>query len=185
MSEPRSQQEITIYSIGHSNRTIEQLLELLQGWRISALVDVRRYPASRRLPQFNKPALAGAIRAADMIYVHEEPLGGMRTPQVPAEHSEETAGRGYAEHMRTQDFEAAIGRLLALTAEQRVAFMCAEADWRHCHRRYISDYLTLRGAAVRHIIRSDTAEPHSLSPCFRIQHHELEYIGESGQLKLW
>lgn len=131
-----------IYTIGHSNRTLEQFLALLHEHGIARLADVRRYPGSRRNPHFSKESLR---RSLPIEYVHLEDLGGFR-----ATGPGENAFRAYAEHMTTAAFAAALDRLLK--TDKPTAIMCAEALPANCHRNLLSDALVRRGVQVVHII---------------------------------
>jgi uncharacterized protein (DUF488 family) len=117
------------------------------------VADVRRYPSSRRMPWFNSGRLEPALRGAGVEYVHLEGLGGRR----------EGGLGGYATHMATPEFEAALERLLELAAERPTAVMCAERDWRNCHRRFVCDALTTGGRDVVHIGAGGELEPHQPS----------------------
>ena len=126
------------------------------------LVDVRRYPGSRRHPQFEREALARALEGAGIEYRHEPDLGGHRQPRADSPNTawRNAAFRGYADHTATPEFQQALARLLA--APPRTAVMCAEAvPWR-CHRQLIADALVARGVDVRHILGPRRVEPHVL-----------------------
>lgn len=156
-------------TIGHSTRPLAELLALLTEFGVTTLVDVRRFPASRRHPHFNGPALAVSLSAIGIAYVHEPDLGGRRdpSPRSPNTAWRLAAFRGYADHMATPAFEAARDRLLALAAAGRPAIMCAEAvPWR-CHRQLIADALVARGAEVRHILGAGQERRHELNPTAR------------------
>jgi uncharacterized protein (DUF488 family) len=155
-----------IYTAGHSTRPIEELLDLLAGHGIARLVDVRRFPASRRHPQFSREALAAALAGRGIEYRHEPDLGGRRTPRPDSPNTawRVEAFRGYADHMATPAFARALDRLVAAGAEAPTAILCAEAvPWR-CHRRLIADALVARGVEVLHIMAPGKAEPHALNP---------------------
>jgi uncharacterized protein (DUF488 family) len=159
-----------VFTIGHSTRSIGELLSLLAGHGIEVLLDVRRFPGSRRYPQFSRDALSGALAEAGVEYMHEPRLGGRRAPRPDSPHTawRVEAFRGYADHMETPEFLAALEDLIHLSREKTVALMCAEAvPWR-CHRRLISDALVARGLAVRHILGPDRADPHELDPNARV-----------------
>ena len=131
---------------------------------MQVLADVRRFPSSRRMPRFNAGELAAALAEAEAEYVHLGELGGRRAP-VPG--SVNGAWRvaqfqGYADHMATEEFASGLDRLLALAEGRRTAVMCAEADWRRCHRRLLSDALVARGVTVLHVGPRGTVEPHEL-----------------------
>jgi uncharacterized protein (DUF488 family) len=159
----------TVLTIGHSTRAIEELLLLLTEFRVTTLVDVRRFPASRRHPHFNGPALAHALRETGIAYSHEVDMGGRREP-VPD--SGNTAWRvsgfrGYADHMATAAFRAALDRLQQLAAGAAAgppAILCAEAVPWQCHRQMIADALVARGVRVRHILGAGQSEEHVMNP---------------------
>lgn len=159
-----------VYTIGHSTREFPEFLELLESQDIRHVVDVRRYPASRRYPQYARVALEQGLRAAGIAYTHEADLGGRRQPRPDSPHGgwRSLSFRGYADHMDSDAFQAALGRVIALSAESRVAVMCAEAvPWR-CHRQLIADALLARGHDVQHILSVDRVDSHRLTPFARV-----------------
>ena len=161
---------VTLFTIGHSTRGIGELLALLAEHGIETLVDVRRFPASRRHPQFSREALATSLGAAGIAYVHEPDLGGRRQPRPDSPNTawRVAAFRGYADYMGTEPFAAALERLLRSAARSRTAMMCAEAvPWR-CHRRLIADAATAAGAEVLHILGPGRAERHQLDANARV-----------------
>jgi uncharacterized protein (DUF488 family) len=165
-----------VHTIGHSTRTAEAFLDLLHEHGIRRLVDVRRFPGSRRHPQFSAEALAASLAAAGIAYAHAEVLGGRRQPlpDSPNPGWRHEAFRGYADQAMTPPFERAIGSLLARAADEPTAIMCAEAvPWR-CHRRIIADHLAARGARVVNILAPGRSEPHRL--------HPLATIGTDGRV---
>ena len=161
----------TVFTVGHSTRSIEELLALLTGHGVEVLVDVRRFPGSRRHPQFSRESLARSLEEAGIQYVHEADLGGRRAAHPDSPHTawRVEAFRGYADHMETPEFEAALERLIRLAQSRAAVILCAEAvPWR-CHRRLISDALVARGVEVRHILGAGRAERHDLDPNARVQ----------------
>jgi uncharacterized protein (DUF488 family) len=149
---------MTVWTIGHSTRPIEDFLALLERGRIDRLIDVRAFPGSRRYPQYNQDALARALATSGIEYLHRPALGGRRRPPKSASPSawRNEGFRGYAAYMRTSAFRDAIDELLAIAAEQRTVIMCSEAvPWR-CHRTLISDALSIRGVEVDHILDAST-----------------------------
>lgn len=163
-----------VFTIGHSTRTIGELIALLQGSGVTRVVDVRRFPGSRRHPQFGSDALAASLAEARIGYRHEEALGGRRASDPAAGPSPNTAWRvaafrAYADYMATPPFRAALDRLTADAAAGRPAILCAEAvPWR-CHRRLITDALLARGVPVLDIIGPGPAAPAELSPHALVQ----------------
>ncbi|HEV8580745.1 MAG TPA: DUF488 domain-containing protein [Thermoanaerobaculia bacterium] len=172
-----------VFTIGHSTRTIAELLQLLAEHGIEVLVDVRRYPGSRRHPQFSRAALAASLAGAGIEYVHEPDLGGRRAARPDSQHTawRVEAFRGYADYMETAEFAAALERLMRRAAETPTAILCAEAvPWR-CHRRLISDALAARGIEVLHILGPGHAGPHELDPNARVlPGGRLLYSGTAG-----
>jgi uncharacterized protein (DUF488 family) len=158
-----------LYTIGHSTRTVDALVDLLRAHRIETLVDVRTFPRSRRNPQFNHDALAESLAAAGIEYVHRPALGGLRHPRKDSVNLgwRNASFRGYADYMQTDAFARALDELEALADARRTAIMCAEAvPWR-CHRGLIADALTVRGRPVLHIQSAAPAAAHHLTPFLR------------------
>jgi uncharacterized protein (DUF488 family) len=159
---------VVVFTIGHSTRTIAAFLALLREAEIECLVDVRRFPGSRRHPQFNGEALAHSLAEAGILYRHLPSLGGRRGgasgKESPHTLWREEAFRNYADHAETGEFRAGFKALLALAAERRVAIMCAEAVWWRCHRRIIADYLIASGVTVMHILDEGKIDPARLTP---------------------
>lgn len=149
------------------------------------LVDVRRYPGSRRHPQFAREALSRALEAEGIGYLHEPDLGGHRRPREDSPNTawRNDAFRGYADHMAGPEFARALDRLRA--APPRTAVMCAEAvPWR-CHRQLIADALVARGVEVRHILGPGRVEPHALRADARVgEDGRVTYPGPSRQRRL-
>ena len=158
-----------VLTIGHSTRTLAELLALLAEFEATTLVDVRRFPGSRRYPHFGGPALARYLAEAGVGYAHEPDLGGRRDPSAASVNTawRVAAFRGYADHMASPEFRAGLERVLALSEAGRPVIMCAEAvPWR-CHRQLIADTLVSRGVAVRHILGSGQERAHELNPSAR------------------
>jgi uncharacterized protein (DUF488 family) len=163
-----------VFTIGHSTRTIGEFIGLLRENGIRLLVDVRRFPGSRRHPHFGRDALAASLADAGIAYRHEDALGGRRASDPSAGPSPNTAWRhaafrAYADYMATPPFRAAVGRLIGDAAARRTTVMCAEAvPWR-CHRRLITDALLARGIPVMDIINPGKTSPAALSPHALVQ----------------
>ena len=166
-----------VYTIGHSTHTLAQFIALLRTHSTQTVADVRTVPRSRRVPQFNKESLAGELRAGGIGYVHMKELGGWRRARKDSPNTGwRNAGfRAYADYLLTQEFEAAISRLMSLAQRERIAIMCAEAvPWR-CHRSLIADALTVRGVEVRHITGVDAAESHELTQFAKVDGARITY----------
>jgi len=154
-----------LWTIGHSTRPVDELLELLRIHGIALLVDVRTVPRSRFNPQFNTEALAKSLAEAGMHYQHSAQLGGLRKPTKDSVNAgwRNASFRGYADYMQTEEFRKTLDELIADGRQFHTAIMCAEAvPWR-CHRSLIADMLTVRGWTVRHIVNRNEAQVHSLT----------------------
>jgi uncharacterized protein (DUF488 family) len=177
---------ITVFTIGHSTRTLEALVELLHAHGITRLVDVRTVPRSRRNPQFNRDALPASLAGAGIEYVHMRDLGGLRKARRDSINTawRNASFRGYADYMQTREFDEALGTLVAHAEHARVAIMCAEAvPWR-CHRSMIADALVVRGVAVRHILSAQRTDPHALTGFARVDGVRVTYPDDGGQERL-
>ncbi len=166
-----------LWTIGHSTRSGEEFIELLRENRIEALADVRRFPGSRRHPQFGQAELAAALKREGIEYVHFSELGGRRPaqPDSPNTAWRNEAFRGYADYMETKEFARGIGRLLVLAKAKRTAIMCAEALWWQCHRSLIADYLKAEDHTVWHILTAGKLQLHSFSGAARLVDGKLSY----------
>jgi len=170
---------VTIYTAGHSNRTVAALLELLGEAGIETVVDVRRIPHSGRWPQFKRNALESTLASAGIRYVWEgEALGGqLPWSEAAARHPaiEDRSFAAYAAHMEGEDFRATVERVCAMAQEQRIALLCAEREPVHCHRSFISDYLCAFGDDVVHLVRPGERVVHTLRAEARIEGDRLIY----------
>jgi uncharacterized protein (DUF488 family) len=171
--------KLEIWTVGHSTRPIEELIEALRSFEIKVLADVRSYPGSKRYPQFNKENLKASLTEAGINYQHFPELGGRRRVRPDSLNVawRNESFRGYADHMETEDFRREITRLLDVGRARRTAIMCAEAVWWRCHRSLISDYLKAKGIEVNHIMRTGKSEPHPFTSAARIVNGELSYRG--------
>jgi hypothetical protein len=173
----KHQQGLSLFTIGHSKRSIDEFLSMLKAHGIEQLVDVRRFPGSRRVPQFNRDSLAESLRAQGLAYAHLPNLGGMREPRSDSPNIawRNAAFRGYADHMATQEFRSGVEKLMELARAKRTAIMCAEAvPWR-CHRSLLSDALIARGVEVEDIMSEYTRSKHELTPFAKISENEITY----------
>jgi len=154
-----------LFTVGHSTHAVDRFVPLLSRHSVEVLCDVRRFPGSRRHPQFNAGALRDSLAAAGVDYEpFGEELGGRRrasrTPRGPAAVWRNDAFRGYAEYMETDEFATGLERLEELARSQPTTIMCAEGDWRRCHRRLIADALSGRGWRIVHIRPDGRTEEH-------------------------
>ena len=172
-----SGQHAVVYTIGHSTRSLEELVSFLQAHGVSCVVDVRTVPRSRRNPQFNRDSLPGDLGQHEIEYVHIAELGGLRrtVPDSPNTGWENLSFRGFADYMQTGAFEHGLEALLAVAAARPSAIMCAEAvPWR-CHRSLIADALLVRGVEVRHILSRTRSQPHRLTSFAVVDGREITY----------
>jgi len=164
-------------TIGHSTRSLDELVELLRHHRVELLVDVRTLPASRRMPHFARSALERSLPERGIEYRHMPELGGLRKPKPHSTNLgwRNVSFRGYADYMQTDEFRDALTELERLAATKRVAIMCAEAvPWR-CHRSLIADALSVDGFEVRHITGMQEPSPHRLTPFARVDGGRITY----------
>lgn len=172
---------LTVFTVGHSTRSADDLVALLRRSGVDLLIDVRRYPGSRRHPHFSREALAKRLEADAIGYRHAPELGGRRdaAPDSPNRGWRNAGFRAYADYMITAGFRAALDRMVADAGRQTIAIMCAEAvPWR-CHRNLISDALVGRGVEVRHILSEAEPSSHELNPMARVgPDQNVTYPGE-------
>lgn len=159
------QNPLTLYTVGHSDRTFEEFLKLLRVHGIGRIVDVRTVPKSRRVPWFNKEELAPALNKANIRYAHLPELGGLRHSKKDSINLgwKNASFRGFADYMATPEFEKGLEKLNEMLPSLKTAVMCAEAvPWR-CHRSLVSDAETLRGISVLHLMSPTSIRPHEMT----------------------
>lgn len=176
-----TEKKSTLFTIGHSTRTIEEFLELLFSFDIKILADIRRLPGSRKYPQFDQDALKKSLEENGIEYVYIEDLGGRRKVSPD---SKNTAWRnksfqGYADYMETEAFKNGIKDLEKLALQKNTAMMCSEAVWWRCHRSMVSDYLKAKGWEVLHIMAPAKATEHPYTAPARIVGEQVFYSEES------
>lgn len=170
-----------LYTIGHSTRAFEDLVETLQTHSIQTLVDIRAFPVSRRLPHFNRESLEKSLPTAGTSYVWMKSLGGYRkkiredSPNIDLRNA---AFRNYADYMLTSEFESALAELIALAETSRTAYMCAERVYFRCHRMLVSDWLVAHGHEVMHIDGTGPLKSHRLTAEARMVEDKLIYRGD-------
>jgi len=174
---------LVVYTIGHSTRSVDELVALLRENGVRAVADVRSFPAGKRQPHFGKAHLERALPAAGLAYVHLPALGGYRRPRPDSRNTGwKSAGfRGYADHMETAAFQAGAAELLRRAAEAPTAIMCAEAHWARCHRQLLADWLLAQGVEVRHILGPGRTALHRTTPFARLAGGRVAYPGPSGE----
>jgi uncharacterized protein (DUF488 family) len=170
-----------LYTVGHSTRSFDDLIEALQAPAIKTLVDIRAFPMSRRLPQFNRESLENTLPSAGIRYVWMKALGGYRkkirkdSPNVALRNQ---SFRNFADYMLTAEFACAIAELVAMATHSPTAYMCAERLYFRCHRMLVSDWLVAHGHVVMHIDGTGPVKPHKLTAEARIVDGELIYRGD-------
>jgi uncharacterized protein (DUF488 family) len=172
-----------LFTIGHSTRTLDDFLSLLDSHGIRMLADIRRYPVSRRLPHFSGEALAESLSAAGVAYRHLPELGGRRTPRKDSRNTawRHAAFRGYADYMETPGFVNAVAALWLEALTQPTAMMCSEAVWWKCHRGLVADWFKAQGAEVLHILDAGPRglQPHPWTAAARLVEGRLTYEKEA------
>jgi len=164
-----------VLTVGHSTRTIDELIELLQAQGVTRLVDVRTIPRSRHNPQFNRDALAKSL--APISYTHTPELGGLRHARKDSPNTgwRNLSFRGFADYMLTAEFEQALHKLIEMAGRDRIAILCAEAvPWR-CHRSLIADALAARGIPVEEVIGGSRTQPHKITPFAKVEGTRITY----------
>ena len=176
-----------LYTIGHSTRTLDQFLKLLEQHKIELLLDVRTVPKSRHVPHFNSETLARFLELQKIEYRHLKQLGGLRKPAKDSRNTgwRNDSFRGFADYMETSDFQKVLAEAQDLALKKRAALMCAEAvPWR-CHRSLIADaFLALYQVEARHIISENSLQIHQLTPFAVVEDNQLTYpkTNASGRL---
>jgi uncharacterized protein (DUF488 family) len=177
---PRPEPSTSVLTIGHSTRTVEEFIRLLQAHAATCVADVRTIPRSLHNPQFNKASLAGSLKKAGLGYVHLPGLGGLRHARRDSINMgwRNASFRGYADYMQTPEFEQSLEELIELAKQERIAIMCAEAvPWR-CHRSLIADGLLVRGIRVEDIMSPTRRQVHSLTPFAKVRGTTITYPAE-------
>ena len=171
----------TIWTVGHSTRPLDEFLGLLDEYRIEMIADVRRFPGSRKYPQYGTDALAATLAEHAIGYRWLEVLGGRRrvAPDSPNTAWRNASFRGYADYMATREFAQGLVELLDVARQSCTALMCAEAVWWRCHRSMISDALCVRGIEVIHILDAKHTLVHPMTSPARIVRGKLTYSAET------
>ena len=174
-----------LFTIGHSTHPLDRFLALLTEQSIEVLADIRRFPGSRKFPQFNQPNLASALPDAGIEYCWLPALGGRRGKKTNGSSSNlglrNESFRNYADYMFTEAFREGIRELLVVAGEKPMACMCSESVFWRCHRRLVADYLLVNGIIVQHIMPSGQLRPHTLTEGARVEAGELTYPQLDGE----
>jgi uncharacterized protein (DUF488 family) len=170
--------EFDVYTMGFSNRSWDETLEVLAAYKIKRVVDIRTLPGSKHTPQFNLEHLQSALPSAGIDYIHMKSLGGLRKPRKDSTVNaawQNDGFRGYADYMQTQEFESALGELIRLFKERPTVYCCTEAVFWRCHRQLVSDALLARGYRVGHIFGAAKVENHVLTKFVKADGTRLTY----------
>lgn len=168
---------IMLFTVGHSNRGIDEFVRLLRAHGVRRIVDIRTIPRSRHNPQFNRETLSKFLHNRRISYRHIQALGGFRHARVDSLNKgwHNASFRGFADYMQTLEFEKALKKLIDLATQKRTAIMCAEAvPWR-CHRSLISDALLVRGIEVQNIFSSINVSLHTMTSMARVRAGKITY----------
>jgi uncharacterized protein (DUF488 family) len=167
-----------VYTLGFSNRTWEETLEIFHAFNIQRLVDIRTLPGSKHTPQFNQEHLQQELPKAGVDYTHLKSLGGLRKPRKDSTLNsawQNSGFRGYADYMQTPEFAAALNELIRLLKEKTTVYCCTEAVFWRCHRQLVSDALMVRGFSVGHIFSAAKAEAHKLTKFVKAEGTRVTY----------
>jgi uncharacterized protein (DUF488 family) len=169
----------TVWTVGHSSRPLEAFLGLLHRNSVQAVADVRRFPGSKRQPQYAQAALSTSLAKSNVAYRWLPALGGRRRPRPDSPNTawRNVSFRGYADHIGSAEFAGGLNELLELSGQLRTALMCAEAVWWRCHRALIADVLCVRGIEVMHILDERHCVRHPYTSAARIVEGRLSYAG--------
>jgi uncharacterized protein (DUF488 family) len=172
--------EKIVWTIGHSTRTLDEFIEMLNSFQIEVVADVRSFPGSRKFPQFNKESLQITLPENGIEYIHLKKLGGRRKANPDSKNTSwrHLAFRAYADYMESDDFKEGIKELEEIALKKRTAYMCSEAVWWRCHRSMVSDYLKVHEWKVMHIMAVGKDQEHPFTAPARIENGELTYQAE-------
>jgi uncharacterized protein (DUF488 family) len=180
MSSTFKKYRLTIFTIGHSTRPLNEFIELLRANGVKRVIDIRTIPRSRHNPQFNRDTLGPALRKSGIAYVHLKKLGGLRHAKQDSANLgwHNASFRGFADYMETPEFAAGLARAIKLAEAKPSALMCAEAvPWR-CHRSLVADALVVRDIQVLDIVGTSPPKPHKLTPFARVRGVHITYPTE-------
>jgi len=170
--------DFAAYTLGFSNRSWEETLNILNSYSIMRLIDIRTLPGSKHTPQFNLEHLQRELPKVGVEYIHMKSLGGLRKPRKDSALNaawQNSGFRGYADYMQTPDFDAALSELMQLIKEKTTVYCCTEAVFWRCHRQLVSDALTVRGYRIGHIFNATKVEEHKLTKFVRAEGTRVTY----------
>jgi len=185
MSPAVEKKKLTIFTIGHSTRPLNEFIELLQANGVKRVIDIRTIPRSRHNPQFNRDTLGPALRKSGIAYVHLKKLGGLRHAKQDSANLgwHNASFRGFADYMETPEFATGLARVIKLAERKRSALMCAEAvPWR-CHRTIVGDALVVRNIQVLDIVGTSVPRPHKLTPFARVHGMRITYPNDKPRAR--
>jgi uncharacterized protein (DUF488 family) len=185
MSPRAPQRKSTIFTIGHSTRSLNELIELFRTNGVKRVIDIRTIPRSRHNPQFNRETLGPALRKRGIGYLHLKKLGGLRHAKPDSKNLgwHNSSFRGFADYMETPEFAAGLSRAMNLAKARPSALMCAEAvPWR-CHRSLVADALLVRGIEVLDIVGVSAPRPHLLTPFARVRGLRISYPNDKPRTR--
>ncbi|UOF01351.1 DUF488 domain-containing protein [Bdellovibrio reynosensis] len=178
----KTQKPVRIFTVGHSNRSIKEFIEMLQAYKLKLLIDVRTIPKSRHNPQFGETKISRSLEKAGIEYVQMKGLGGLRHPKKDSKNKawRNTSFRGYADYMQTEEFQKNLVRLINKSKRKRLVIMCSEAvPWR-CHRSLISDALIVKKISSEEIFTKTSHRPHKLTSFARVRAGKITYPENSS-----
>lgn len=170
-----------VFVVGHSTRTIESFIELLQAHSVNLLVDIRTIPKSRHNPQFNEDSLREELKGSKIRYLHMKGLGGLRHPDKDSVNMgwRNSSFRGFADYMQTREFASSLSKLISLSRKHSVAIMCAEGNPFRCHRSLVADALLVRNVRALHISSRRSYREHTLTPFAKVSGRKVTYPSET------
>ena len=171
------QKEKTIWTIGHSTRSLDEFVGMLKSFQIALVADIRRFPGSKKYPHFNQDDLRISLGENNIEYIHFENLGGRRKTRPDSVNTawRNASFQGYADYMETPEFMNAMAELEAVASKRRTVYMCSEAVWWRCHRSMVSDILKFRGWKVNHIMGVGKETEHPYTGPAKIRGSRLSY----------
>jgi len=166
-----------LWTIGHSTHSLDEFVAMLQSFNVECVMDIRRFPSSKKFPHFNKDNLEKSIPEHNIQYIHFEELGGRRKAKSDSKNTtwRNTSFMGYADYMETAEFKEGLENLKKIAIQKRTAIMCSEAVWWRCHRSMVSDTLKAEKWMVLHIMGIGKEREHPYTQPAKIVNGQLSY----------